>query len=363
MPEILLLNQTHGMVCAHHHLYSSLARGMPAPPKQPTSFGAILEQIWWRLDCALDLDMIYWSAKLGALEALENGTTCIIDHHESPNAIEGSLDVIAQACAEVGVRVSCAYGVTDRHANGGAVPIENQPSADARPTKMTDAARRGLLENERFLKAGGRGYVGAHAAFTCADETLEAVAGLASDLGVGVHVHVAEGPGDADAGARWEKLAQENWLLVHCVFLDRHLPGTIAHNPRSNFNNSVGYAAPAKRPNRIVLGTDGIGADMGEEFRLAYVAHRNDDITATPDTAWSWLENARVLFPESQQDTVTWSYSPIEPWHVAFTPGVRAAEVWVGGEHVVSLGKAIKVDREEILRKGSEAAYRLFSLL
>jgi cytosine/adenosine deaminase-related metal-dependent hydrolase len=363
MSEILLPNQTHGMVCAHHHLYSSLARGMPAPPMQPTNFGAILEQIWWRLDCALDLDTIYWSAKLGALEALENGTTCIIDHHESPNAIEGSLDVIAQACAEVGVRVSCAYGVTDRHPNEGPVPIENQPSASLRPTKMTDAAKRGLKENERYLKAGGRGYVGAHAAFTMADETLEAVAGLASDLGVGVHVHVAEGPADADAGARWEKLARENWLLVHCVFLDRNLPGTIAHNPRSNFNNSVGYSSPAKRPNRTVLGTDGIGADMSEEFRLAYVAHRNDDITATPDTAWSWLENAQELFPESKNDVVTWSYAPMQPWHVAFTPGVRATEVSVDGQKVVELGKAIMVDRDEIRRKAAERALKLFTLL
>jgi len=106
------------MVCAHHHLYSALARGMPAPPHTPTGFLEILEQVWWRLDLALDLDIIEWSAKLGALEALERGTTCIIDHHESPNAIEGSLQTIANACAEVGVRVNTAYGVTDRHPSG-----------------------------------------------------------------------------------------------------------------------------------------------------------------------------------------------------------------------------------------------------
>jgi cytosine/adenosine deaminase-related metal-dependent hydrolase len=38
------------MVCAHHHLYSALARGMPAPPRTPTDFGEILELVWWRLD-------------------------------------------------------------------------------------------------------------------------------------------------------------------------------------------------------------------------------------------------------------------------------------------------------------------------
>ena len=192
--------------------------------------------------------------------------------------------MIAEACAEVGVRVVCAYGVTDRHG--------------------ADGARRGLAENERFLRAGGRGMVGVHAAFTCTDDTLAAAAGLAADLGVGVHIHVAEGPEDAGAGERLRPLAADDWLLVHCVGLDRTLPGTIAHNPRSNMNNGVGYARPARRPNDVVLGTDGIGADMLEEFRLAYVAHRADDVTAVPDTAWSWLTNGYRFVPEAADDRV-----------------------------------------------------------
>ena len=249
-----------GLVCGHHHLYSALARGMPAPPKQPTNFIEILEQVWWRLDVALDEEMIRWSAMLGATEALMCGTTGIIDHHESPSAIDGSLSIIADACAEVGVRVNCAYGVTDRHGS--------------------QQAAQGLAENERYLRAGGRGMVGLHAAFTCRDETLAAAAQLAADLGVGVHVHVAEGVADRDAGARLESLAADDWLLVHCVHLDRPLPGTIAHNPRSNMNNSVGYAAPTSRSNPIVLGTDGIGADMLEEARLAYMRLREHDVAA-----------------------------------------------------------------------------------
>ncbi len=201
---------TPGLVCAHHHLYSALARGMPAPPKVATSFAEILEQVWWRLDAALDLEMIRWSAMLGALEALENGTTAIVDHHESPNAIEGSLDVIAAACAEVGVRSVLAYGITDRHG--------------------PDGARRGLAENERFVRAGGRGLVGIHAAFTCSDASLHAAAGLAEDLGVGVHVHVCEGIGDADAPRRLTGLTGDDWLLAHCV----HLPTDHALRGRSS---------------------------------------------------------------------------------------------------------------------------------
>jgi cytosine/adenosine deaminase-related metal-dependent hydrolase len=336
---------TPGLVCSHHHLYSALARGMPPPPKTPRNFLEILEQIWWRLDAALDLDMLRASARLGAVEALLGGTTGIVDHHESPNAIEGSLDVIAEACAEVGVRVVCAYGVTDRHG--------------------TEGAQRGLAENERFVRAGGRGLVGVHAAFTCTDETLEQAAGLARDLGVGVHIHVAEGPVDADAGQRLERLAADDWLLVHCVRLDRSLRGTIAHNPRSNMNNAVGYGQPARRGNDIVLGTDGIGADMLEEFRLAYVAHRADDVLAVPDTAWSWLTNGYRFIPECRDDRVTWSYDPVDsPWHVAFTPGIRALDVVSGdGEVLVTDGKPTRVDLAEVRARAAEQAARLFARL
>ena len=349
---------TKGLVCSHHHLYSVLARGMPAPPSTPDSFLSVLEQVWWRLDAALDLDIIYWSAALGAAEALLNGTTAIIDHHESPNAIEGSLDTIKEACDMVGVRTNLCYGVTDRW-DGDRMSSGVDPSS-----AMTGAARRGLAENERFLRGGGRGMVGVHAAFTCSDETLEHAAGLAADLGTGVHIHVAEGPDDADAGRRLEPLSTDDWLLVHCVHLDRPLRGTIAHNPRSNMNNSVGYAHPAQRANTVVLGTDGIGADMLEEARLAYVRLREADITGTPETAWTWLENGESFFPEVADDTVEWSYDHADsPWHVAFTPGVRAVNVAVDGHPVVRNGEPIHFDLQEIRSKAAEAASRLHSRL
>ncbi|HTV10621.1 MAG TPA: amidohydrolase family protein [Acidimicrobiales bacterium] len=335
---------TPGMVCGHHHLYSTLARGMPAPPKAPTGFLEILEQIWWRLDVALDLEMVRASARLGALEALECGTTAIVDHHESPCAIEGSLDAIADACREVGVRVVCAYGVTDRHG--------------------TDGARRGLEENERFIRAGGRGMVGVHAAFTCSERTLAEAAGLAEDLGTGVHIHVAEGTVDADAGKRLAKLAKVDWLLAHGVHLDRPLPGTLAHNPRSNMNNQVGYAKPAGWGGRVVLGSDGIGADMLEEFRLAYARAREADVTVTPAQCWAWAEAGWELVPEARQDRVRWSYDGADdPWRLAFTTGVRAEDVWVSGEQILQDGRATRVDPDEVRSKAKEQANRLFARL
>ncbi len=336
---------TPGLVCAHHHLYSALARGMPAPPADPQNFLGILENIWWRLDTALDLEMLEWSAKLGALEALQSGCTSIIDHHESPNAIEGSLTVIADACAEVGVRVDCAYGVTDRHG--------------------ADGARLGLEENRRFLSEGGRGRVGVHASFTCSDETLAAAAALGEEFGVGVHIHVAEGIDDVDAPERLAGLSTDDWLLIHGVHLpdDHGLSGTLVHNPRSNMNNSVGYARPVRFTNPIALGTDGIGADMFDEFRLAYVRLREDDISASPDTPWSWLEQGWVLFPEARADAVTWSYPIPEPWHVAFTTGIRAIDVDIDGEPAMRDGRPTRVDADEIRAKAAEQAARLFARL
>jgi cytosine/adenosine deaminase-related metal-dependent hydrolase len=336
---------TPGLVCAHHHLYSTLARGMPAPPRPPSSFGEILELVWWRLDAALDLEMIRWSAMLGALEALESGTTAIVDHHESPAAIEGSLDVIAEACAEVGVRSLLAYGITDRHG--------------------PDGARRGLAENERFLRGGGRGLVGIHAAFTCSDASLEAAAGLAVDLGVGVHVHVCEGPEDAAAPRRLRGLTRDDWLLAHAVHLptDHVLRGTILHNPMSNLNNAVGYANPARFANPVALGTDGIGGNVLEAFRLAYVLQRSVDVTCGPDTAWGWLARGWNLVPGARTDTVEWSYEPMDPWHIAFTPGIRPLRVTVGGEVVLEDGRPTRVDGAEVRAKAREQAVRLHARL
>ena len=342
------------MVCAHHHLYSSLARGMPSPQSPPLSFLSILESVWWKLDQALDLEIISWSAKLGALEALENGTTCIIDHHESPNAIEGSLSVIANACAEVGVRVNTCYGVTDRH-----------PTTSYPPESMTEGARRGLEENRRYLREGGRGMVGLHAAFTCSNETLEHAASLAEEFNVGIHTHVAEGEIDIDAAIRLESISQDNWILAHGVHLDDNhgLRGTIIHNPRSNMNNSVGYAAPRRFVNPVGLGTDGIGADMIDEFRVGYARLREDEISASPVSVWDMLETNTALFPESRKDMITWSYPKMDPWHLAFSPGVTPTDIVVAGQEIMKNGVVMTVDAEEIRSKAAEASTKLFKRL
>jgi hypothetical protein len=128
-------------------------------------------------------------------------------------------------------------------------------------------------------------------------------------------------------------------------------------------HNAVGYARPATRPNPIVLGTDGIGADMLDEFRVAFVRHREEDVTASPDAAWSWLENGWRLVPEARDDLVRWSYDAMEPWQLAYTTDVRALDVEVDGELVLCGGVATRVDAAEVRAKAAEQARRLHRLL
>src|SRR6476646_7529677 len=172
-----------GFVCAHTHLYSALARGMPAPAEPPRNFVEILERIWWRLDRALDAEAVELSALVGAIEAAKSGCTTLVDHHASPGrnggAVDGSLDLVAGAIAEVGLRGLVCYEVTDRIG--------------------PDEARAGVRENDRFLARVRRepprllrAMVGAHAAFTLSDKTAEAVADVANRHRAGVHIHVAE---------------------------------------------------------------------------------------------------------------------------------------------------------------------------
>ncbi len=128
-------------------------------------------------------------------------------------------------------------------------------------------------------------------------------------------------------------------------------------------NNSVGYARPVRFANPVALGTDGIGADMIAEFQLAFVAARAVDVTFSPDTAWSWLEQGWVLVPEARTDRVRWSYAPMEPWHLAYTPTVRAIDVDIDGEPALRNGVATRVDAGEIRAKAAEQATRLHARL
>jgi len=265
-----------GLVNAHTHLYSALARGMPGPGEPPGSFVEILEKVWWRLDRALDEASVRLSGLVGAIEAARSGTTTLFDHHASPSFVEGSLATLRGAVEEVGLRSVLCYETTDRNGLGG-----------------RDA---GISENRAFLGGGPtsltRGMVGAHASFTLSDESLDLLARATADFGSAVHVHVAEDRCDVEdcrrrSGAgvverlREHGLLGNGALLVHCVHLTtdelRHAHDAgawLVHCPRSNMNNAVGRA-PTAAFRRAALGTDGLDEDMLAEARAAFLGMRD----------------------------------------------------------------------------------------
>ncbi len=319
-----------GLVNGHTHLYSALAIGMPPPEQAPRNFPEILEYVWWRLDRALDLASIETSARVGALHALRHGTTTLIDHHASPNAIDGALDAVERGIAEVGLRGVLCYETTDRHG--------------------PDGSRAGLAENRRYLQqvrrqGGGRfaGLVGAHASFTLEDGTLRDLADLAREIGTGVHIHVAEDPCDQQDALRRgapslvRRLAdhgilQPDSILAHCTHLDaesielvRGHGCAVAHNPRSNMNNAVGYAPTTALLDRLQLGTDGIGGDLLAEARAAWFIGRHAGAAFSPQEVLAMLARAARrasralgvtlgrLEPEAAADIVITDYIPPTP--------------------------------------------------
>lgn len=374
-----------GNVCAHHHIYSALARGMPYRLESPSDFLEILQRVWWRLDRALDEESLRASARLAALEALRCGTTTIVDHHASPNFINGSLDVIADAFGELGTRGVLCYEVTDR--DGAA------------------RAEAGVAENRRFLAAPrplARGMVGAHASFTMSDETLAACVDAAREFEVGVHIHVAEDTVDEhDSMTRFgkrvvERLAEhgaldDRALLAHCVHVNERemklvesARATVVCNPRSNMNNGVGHSPFTNRPGRVAIGTDGIGGDMVGEAQAGFFRGREAELDLAADWPLARLAESQrlagrlfgeplfgTLQPGAPADLAVIAYDPPTPFdaetlvgHFAFgwTSG-RVRDVYVAGERAVADGRSTLVDEEQLAQACLTAASQLWARL
>ncbi len=282
-----------GLCVAHHHLYSALACGMPMPDESPANFTRMLEQVWWRLDRALNRNSVELSALVGSVQALRAGVTTVIDHHASPSFIEGSLESLDGALDAVGIRRILCYEVSDR---GG-----------------IDESRAGLNAHHGLLSNDGGGMravmIGAHANFTLSDGTLAACAGLAREAGVGLHIHVAEAADDAASTGeglvgRMDRLGAliPGSIFAHCVHLDaaelRAVSDAgiwITHQPRSNQNNSVGYADVANFPAQVALGTDRIGSDLFAELQAGWFRAQEAKVTWTPDRWLSVLSNGATL--------------------------------------------------------------------
>ena len=382
-----------GNVCAHHHYYSGLSRGMLISAGPQTDFIQVLKEWWWRLDRALDEESIYYSSLICSMEAVRQGTTGIVDHHASPSFIRGSLSAIAKGMEDVGVHGVTCYEVTDRN-------------------RGMQEAEEGVAENVRFAEeidsrlAGGEevltdAMIGGHAPFTLPDEALALMSDAVKKTKRGMHLHVAEDKYDSvwshhmhgdDIMTRLDRfgLLGPDTLLVHGVALSQKEVALLnergcflAHNGRSNMNNHVGYFPYLPDVKKLVIGTDGCGGNMFEELKIAFFKHKDaggpwwpaDFLTALSrgnmllESAFRGRAKFGRIEPGYKADCVILSYQPPTPLRsenaaTHFVWGMCSGDV----ESTIINGKLIYEDRhftcldeERIFSEARHAAERVWA--
>lgn len=377
-----------GNICAHTHFYGAYARGMAIPGPAPKDFPEILQKLWWPLDRSLDAESIQYSVLPCLVDAIRHGTTTLIDHHASPNVIDGSLDIIAAEVVQAGLRACLCYEVTDRDG------IE----------KM----RAGIRENVRFINKTRKdrsaliaGTFGLHAALTLSDASLdECRSAVSSDTGF--HVHTAEHESDEydslnKTGLRVIDRLHKHGILgpktitAHGVHFDaREIQilgdtGTwLSHQPRSNMNNGVGVApieSMMRAGIKVCLGNDGFSNAMWEEWKAAYLLHkvhhrdprRMNGYDVQQMAVYNNAALANVFFqdapigrliPGAFADIIFLDYHPNTPmtagnlpWHIIF--GIQQSMLTttiVAGKVLMKDRQLLTLDEEEIGAKAREIA-------
>jgi putative selenium metabolism protein SsnA len=378
-----------GNICAHTHFYGAFARGMAIPGAPMKDFPDILERLWWRLDRALSEEDVRYSALVCLVDAIKHGTTTLIDHHASPNFIDGSLDVIAGAVESAGLRAALCYEVTDRNGPGG--------------------AEAGIEENIRFLRSlrdGNRpllaGTFGLHASLSLSEETLADCVRATEDIDTGFHIHVAEHEADEyDSLSKYGTWAVDRLyaagilgsksIVAHAVHVDtmeqnilRETGTWVTHQPRSNMNNAVGAAdieGMLRLGIPVCLGNDGFSNNMWAEWKAAYflhkAAHRDPRRANGIDVARMAIYNnaalAGMFFPENSigaleagaaADLIFVDYHPTTPltagnlpWHIIF--GFESSMVtstMVAGRFLMKDRELLTLDEKEITGRSRELA-------
>lgn len=381
-----------GNICAHTHFYGAFARGMAIPGPAPKDFPEILQKLWWPLDRALDAEAVRYSALVCLVDAIKHGTTTLIDHHASPNFIEGSLDLIADSVDKSGLRGVLCYEVTDRDGN--------------------EKTNEGINENIRFLRRLASdphprlaGTFGLHASLTLSGATLQACRAAAPE-GTGFHIHTAEHESD-----EYDSLAKSNMRVIdrlqkhnllgpntitaHGIHFDaremeilKETETWLTHQPRSNMNNGVGVAqieSMLRMGINVCLGNDGFSNAMWEEWKTAYLlhkAHHRDprrmggyDVTQmavynNAALAGMFFPSAPIgqIVPDAVADLIFVDYHPYTPltdgnlpWHIIF--GFQQSMVTttiVAGKVLMKDRKLLTLDEKEISARAREIAPRIW---
>ena len=378
-----------GLICSHTHLYGIALRGSALSVKPPTDFLQILQRIWWPVDEALTNDDAYATTLAAGVESLTNGTTCYADTYSAPNAIEGSLDQIARASNEVGIRGVISFEATER--------------------RSEREGARGLQENLRFIAKKGKGramgMISLHASFTVSDELISRGVEASRRQKVPLTIHVSEGPNDVyhnieRHGKRSVERLHDRGLLnprsvlAHCVHLSEREIGliakssaSVAHNPMSNMLNAVGVASLLEMLDQGVnvgIGNDGYVFDMFENMRAGFllqrVARRNPNRPSPQEVIEMCTVNAAKAYGLSSLGSIevgkradvivvrpTFTATPysgsIYGYIVNSTRGPDVRDVIVDGEVAMRNRRVLTVDVQKAEAKVLKAMSRLWQRL
>ena len=381
-----------GFINPHMHYYSTFARGMFLDNPPATMFSDILKGLWWRLDRALTLEDVYYSAAMPMIEQIKSGVTTVIDHQASAYAVEGSHWKRADAARECGIRSNLCYETSDR--DGEAI------------------AKAGIKENADFIKYCNeqkddmiKGLFGFHASMTVSDKTLDESLAAAANVNGGFHVHCAEGIEDvADSLAKYNQRVIERWykrgvlneksIAVHCIHLSsdeidmlKESNVAVVHNPESNMGNAVGIAPileMMKRGVLVGLGTDGYTADMTESYKVANIIHKH--VNKLPSVGWT--EPPQMLFDNNRKivnrfidgttgilkegayaDIIIVDYKGPTPVnetnlnsHILFgVTGRNVDTTIINGRVVMDERKLVDIDEDRVAAKSVELAQKLWN--
>ncbi len=263
----------HSFVNAHHHSYVSLTRTHKLTNTDDFEFR--LKTGAWKIDHFLDAEVLEACALYSAMEAIKNGTTCVIEHHSSQNYIRGSLETIEKAFKKVGLQFLPCFEISDR--------------------KSYSASDEGLDYTDSWL-SNRPGLVGLHASFTVGSTTLKNAVELASKHKTGIHIHVAENTLDQeqclkeygvtvverlyDAGV----LESTKTVLAHAIHLSNEEAELInksgvyvVENMESNLRSNVGFFNSEGIGDNIMLGADGLHCNMMRSAKMAFLAGQGFD--------------------------------------------------------------------------------------
>ena len=382
-----------GLINAHTHIYSGLARGLSIQGHDPRTFYQVLDGMWWNIDRHLDLEGTRASAYATVLECIRNGVTTIFDHHASYRQIEGSLFAIRDVTREMGIRAGLCYEVSER---------DGMKKCDEAIEENANFARWAAAEKDDMIKA----MFGGHALFTISDETFDKMA-KANDGLTGFHIHVCEGSTDRlDSWDRYnmrpiDRLRDHGILgprtiLGHCIELTDDELDVIAEtdtmcvtNPESNMGNAVGVAPVLKMFQKgilVGLGTDAYTHDMLESLKVELIIQRHN--AGLPNVGW--MESTGMLFhnnaamcarylsrpvgvlkPGALADIAVFDYKPFTPFdhrnidgHMIFGfQGRMCTHTVVNGKLLMKDRKLTACDEDALNARIHEAAVRLWGEL